>query len=57
MYQNMRSICKNLTPLIFALLTPIIYLSLFHIAVLKFAAELGDGHNMPLVGLGDRNAC
>ena len=54
----MRSICKNLTPLIFALLTPIIYLSFISYPSTQiFAAELGDGHNMPLVGLGDRNAC
>ena len=57
MYQNMRSICNNLIPKIFALLTPIVCLSFISYSNAQiFAAELGDGHNMPMVSLGDRNA-
>ena len=53
----MRSICSNLTPKIFVLLTPIVCLSFISYSSTQiFAAELGDGHNMPMVSLGDRNA-
>ena len=53
----MRSICNNLAPRIFTLLTPIICLSFISYSNDQiFAAELGDGHNMPMVSLGDRNA-
>lgn len=48
MYQNMRSICEYLTPKKFALLTPIICLSFNSYSNAQiFAAEHGDGHNMP----------
>ena len=57
MYLNVRSICNNLTPKIFTLLTPIICLSFISYSNAQiFAAELGDGHNMPMVSFGDRNA-
>ena len=53
----MRSICNNLRPKIFALLTPIVCLAFISYPSSQiFAAELGDGHNMPMVSLGDRNA-
>ena len=53
----MRSVRCNLTSRIFSLLASIIWIpfilsSNIHI----FGAELGDGHNMPMVSLGDRNA-
>ena len=52
----MRSTCNNLRPKIFALLTPIICLSFISYSNTQiFAAELGDGHNMPMASLGDRN--
>ena len=54
---NMRSICNNLKPKIFTLLTPIICLSFISFSNAQiFAAQLGDGHNMPMASLGDRNA-
>jgi len=57
MYQNMTSICNNLRPKIFALFTPTVCFSLISYSNTQiFAAELGDGHNMPMVSLGDRNA-
>ena len=53
----MTSICNNLRPKIFALITPTVCLSLISYSNTQiFAAELGDGHNMPMVSLGDRNA-
>jgi hypothetical protein len=46
-----------LRPKIFALLTPIVCLAFISYPSSQiFAAELGDGHNMPMVSLGDRNA-
>jgi len=53
----MRSISNNLRPKIFALFTPTVCFSLISYSNTQiFAAELGDGHNMPMVSLGDRNA-
>ncbi|MFZ0367048.1 MAG: hypothetical protein WAL21_05125 [Nitrososphaeraceae archaeon] len=53
----MTSICNNLRPKIFALITPTVCLSLISYSNTQiFAAELGDGHNMPMVSIGDRNA-
>jgi len=53
----MRPIHHNLTSIIIFLLVSVVWIpfissSNFHI----FGAELGDGHNMPMVSLGDRNA-
>lgn len=53
----MRSICNILRPKIFALLTPIVCLSFISYSNIQIlATELGDGHNRPMVSLGDRNA-
>lgn len=57
MYYHMLSVRHNLKStsfplLISAVLIPFILGSNIHI----FGAELGDGHNMPMVSLGDRNA-
>ena len=57
MYHHMRSVCHNLTIIIFSLLISAVCISFnssFHVDL--DGAELGDGHNMPMVSLGDRNA-
>ena len=53
----MRSIRLNLAPGILSVLTPVIWISfILGSNVQIVGAELGDGHNMPMVSLGDRNA-
>jgi hypothetical protein len=57
MYHSMWSIRRNLTSCIFSLLVPVILISFILVSNTQiFGAELGDGHNMPMVSLGDRNA-
>jgi len=53
----MWSIRRNLTPRIFSLLSAVVLISFILVSITQmFGAELGDGHNMPMVSLGDRNA-
>jgi hypothetical protein len=53
----MWSIRRNLTPCIFSLLVPVVLISFILVSNTQiFGAELGDGHNMPMVGFGDRKA-
>jgi hypothetical protein len=53
----MWSIRRNLTPCIFSQLASVILISFILIFNTQiFGAELGDGHNMPMVSLGDRTA-
>lgn len=57
MYHCMWSIRRNLTPCIFSLLSAVALISFILVSNTQiFGAELGDGHNMPMVSLGDRNA-
>ena len=57
MYHRMWSIRRNLTPCIFSLLVPFVLISSILVSNTQiFGAELGDGHNMPMVSIGDRNA-
>ena len=53
----MWSIRRNLTPCIFSLLSPVVFISFILVSNTQIiSAELGDGHNMPMVSLGDRTA-
>ena len=52
----MQSVCRNLTILIFSFLISVSISFILSSNVYIFGAELGDGHNMPMVSLGDRNA-
>jgi len=56
-YHRMHSVCHNLTIIIFSLLISDVSISFFLSSNVNiFGAELGDGHNMPMVSLGNRNA-
>jgi hypothetical protein len=53
----MQPVCHYLTIIIFSLLISELSLSsILSSNVYLFGAELGDGHNMPMVSLGDRDA-
>lgn len=53
----MRSICCKLTPRLFSVLAPAVFIPFILSPSFQIlGAELGDGHNMPMVSLGDRNA-
>lgn len=53
----MRSVRRNLVSGIFTLLASVIWITFTSISNIHiFGAELGDGHNMPMVSLGDRSA-
>jgi hypothetical protein len=53
----MTLIRRNLAPGIISVLTPVIWISfILGSNTQVFGAELGDGHNMPMVSLGDRSA-
>lgn len=57
MYLHMLSVRHNLKFQSFSLLISVIWMSFILSSNLHiFGAELGDGHNMPMVSLGDRNA-
>lgn len=53
----MRSIRCKLTTRLFSVLVPAVLIPFILSSSFQiFGAELGDGHNMPMVSLGDRNA-
>ena len=57
MYLHMLSVRHNLKFQSFSLFISVIWTSFILSSNLHiFGAELGDGHNMPMVSLGDRNA-
>jgi hypothetical protein len=56
MYHRMRSIHDSLKSIIFSLLISVVWIPFISSSNYIFGAELGDGHNMPMVNLGDRNA-
>ena len=56
-YHHMQPVCPYLTIIIFSLLISELSISsILSSNVYLFGAELGDGHNMPMVSLGNRNA-
>lgn len=56
-YHPMLSVCHNLTVMISSLLISVVCISFNSSSSNNvYGAELGDGHNMPMVSLGDRNA-
>jgi len=56
-YHRMQPVCHYLTIIIFSLLISELSISsILSSNVYLFGAELGDGHNMPMVSLGNRNA-
>jgi hypothetical protein len=52
----MRSARDSMKSIIFYLLISVVWTSFISSSNSIFGAELGDGHNMPMVNLGDRNA-
>jgi hypothetical protein len=53
----MRSVHDSLKSIIFSLLISVVWIPFISSSnIHTFGAELGDGHNMPMVNLGDRNA-
>lgn len=56
-YHPMLSVCHNLTVIISSILISVVCISFNSSSSNNvYGAELGDGHNMPMVSLGDRNA-